>query len=179
MGIFGDIASSKTFEQGGNYFIPGNYEVTIKSSTIEPSSKNKKIKHAKVKCQVIEYDAVGEFSVAGRYKPGNEVNMVVEVTKEMGASNAKAFAMAAGEQALWAAGADAAVVRGFLNDFKDSDAEPHPCEKHLEEIFAPKSLVAGTKIRVEAFNKPKGDGTPFTRLRWCVTNRPEDFDPRG
>lgn len=179
MGVFGDIANSETYESGGNYFIPGNYQVEVRASYIEPSAKNKKVKHAKVKCKVIEYEAVGDGSKEGRYKPGAEVNFVVEVTKEMGASNAKAYAMAAGEQALWQAGADAEAVREFLRDFKASSAEPHPCEKHLEDIFGIKSSAIGVKIRVEAFNKNKTDGNPFTRLRWVVTDRPDDFDPKS
>lgn len=179
MGVFGDIANSETYEQGGNYFIPGNYDVEVRASYIEPSAKNKKVKHAKVKCRVNSYEALGEGSREGRYKPGNEVNFIVEVSKEMGASNAKAYAMAVGEQALWEAGADESTVREFLADFKTSQVEPHPCEKHLEDIFGPKSSAIGTKIRVEAFNKNKTDGNPFTRLRWVVTNRPDTFDPKS
>lgn len=178
MGVFGDIAGSKTYEQGSNYFIPGDFEVEIKTSIIEPSAKNKKIKHCKVKCKVIEFEAKGN-SKDNAYKPGSEVNMVCEVTKDMGASNAKAFAMAAGEQALWLSGADEATVKAFLGDFKESDVEPHPCEKHLEDIFSPKSIVSGVKIRCEAFNKPTSEGKDFTRLRWVVTARPDGFDPRA
>jgi hypothetical protein len=181
MGTFSDIANAKTFEQGGNYFIPGDFEVEIKSSNIEVSAKNKKVKHAKVKCKVLTFEPKGD-SRPTAFKPGSEVNMVVEVTKEMGASNAKAYAMAAGEQALWLNGAKAEDVKAFLNDFKDKEVgegEEHPSEKHLKEIFSPRSIVAGVKIRVEAFNKPKADGSPFTRLRWVPTARPDDFDPRA
>lgn len=181
MSTFGDIANAKTFDQGGNYFIPGDFEVEIKTSNIEKSAKSPKIRHAKVKCKVISFEAKGD-SRPTAYKPGSEVNMVVETTKEMGASNAKAYAMAVGEQALWERGADAEAVRAFLNDFKEKEVEEgqdHPSEKHLKEIFNPKSIVSGVKIRVEAFNKPKADGSPFTRLRWVPTNRPDDFDPRA
>lgn len=181
MGVFSDIGSAKTFEQGGSYFFPGDWYVSIDSSLIEPSAKNKKIKHAKVKCKTIECEVpLGSKNKA--YPAGKEVNFVCEVTKDMGASNAKAFAMAAGEEALWQAGASHEAVTAFLRDFKQCEVEEgqeHPCEKHLADIFKPNGLVKGLKIRVEAFNKPTSEGKDFTRLRWLVSSRPDDFDIRA
>jgi len=175
------MGAAKTYEQGGNYFFPADWFVEIESSLIEPSSKNKKIKYAKVKCKTITCDLRAE-SKARPYPAGKEVNFICEVTNDMGASNAKAFAMAAGEEALWHAGAGPDAVTAFLRDFKEvevADGEEHPCEKHLADIFKPNGLVKGLKIRVEAFNKLTKEGKDFTRLRWIVGSRPDDFDLRS
>lgn len=181
MGFFDNIANAKTFESSNNWFFPGEYEVEIVKCQTEKSTKpGTKAVYAKVFCKVVQCaPPVGSSAgTAAPYKPGQEVKAFWDILDDLKAGNAKAFAMAAVEQALWARGATHDQVRDILNDFKESDAPQHPCLKHLEDVFV-NGLVNGVKLEVSAFDKKKKDGSAFTRLRWVPTLRPADFNPKG
>lgn len=182
MGFFDTIGNIKTFEQSNNWFFPGEYTLDVSKILMERSQKvgSKKVL-AKIFLNVQECDAPPGTSGKAPYKPGDEVKVFWDVNNDLVLPNAIDFVMAAGEQFLWSKGASEAKVREFLNDFKESDKLPHPRTKHMDEVLGkgPDSIVKGVTLKVSAFNKPKSDGTPFTRLRWIPTLRPKGFDPKG
>lgn len=181
MGFFDDIGNVKTFEQtGNNWFHPAEYEVTVDKTLME---KSQKPGSQKLLCKV--FTKVGSCSpppgspnAVAPYRPGDEVKVFWNVRDDRVLPNVIDFAMAVGEQLLWSKNAPPAKVREFLNDFRDSDKLPHPRTPHMEQLLA-QGLAKGVTLRVSAFNKPKADGSDFTRLRWIPTLRPKDFDPRG
>ena len=177
MSVFDDIASAKVFDQGGNYFVPARFKVKVERAVIEPYAKAPRQKIAKVEFRVMEFEA-RERTAPSRYKVGDRVSLIVNLSKEMGPTNIKAFITAAGEQLLWSKGATHAKVREFLNDCAQSEENPDNFKKHSEDMFGPESVIKDLVIEVVGFNKPKADGTDFTRLKWLV-DRPEDFNPKG
>lgn len=180
MSVYDDIANAKTFEQGGNYFVPGRFRVKVERAWFEPSAKAPREKMAKVEFRVIEFEA-RENTPTNRYRPGDKVAWIVNTAKAMGPENVKSFAVTLAEQLLWAKGADPADVRALLKDFAASpDTSPHPASKHIANLFAPEgSPLVGLEIEVLGFNKPKANGEDFTRIKWFADKRPVDFDPRG
>lgn len=180
MGFFDDIGNVKTFEQSGNnWFLPAEYEVDIDRTLIEKSQKvGAKKLLCKVFTKVVSCAPAPGTNGAAPYKAGDEVKTFWDLNNDQVLPNVIDFVMAVGEQYLWSKGATPAKVREFLNDFRDSDKLPHPRTPHMEQLLA-QGLAKGVRLRVSAFNKPKVDGTPFTRLRWIPSLRPKDFDPRG
>lgn len=179
MSFFDQMAAAKSFESSNNWFFPGEYEVEITKCQLEKSAQaGKKAVYAKVFCKVISCKpAVGSApGTVAPYSEGKEVKAFWDILDDLKAGNARAFAQAAVEQAFWARGATPDVVAKVLADFKESDVTPHPCVKHLEDVFVNGS-VTGIKLEVSAFNKAKKNGEDFTRLRWIPTLRPSDFNP--
>ena len=96
----------------------------------------KKIPFFVVECKIIQSDNPD-------MKVGTDCSWLVMMDKDAAPGNIKAFVMAAA---------------GVEEDEVD--------EAGCEEICSERQPLAGTKMRVEAYNKPTKAGMPFTRLNW-------------
>lgn len=185
MGTFSDIAAAKAGAKKsdeGEFMVGGQYKLVLKRLLYESSQKPGKSKEKMLKLFFTVKEFIPDDPKAGfQFKPGMVAKTIRNTFKEAGAMFAKRTARDLGEQALWAAGVGADKVKEFLNDFRDTDEEPNPSEKHLEQLLVNNSPLIGLEVEAIATNQPLKDEPTknFTNIRWLVTNRPEDFDPRG